>query len=79
MPFRSKYPDAEIPSVCLTDFVLGAADGDDGRPVLVDGATGHRLSFADLRTQVRRVAAGLAGRVRKGDVVAFVGQHRVSA
>src|SRR4029453_3012728 len=71
MPFQSRYPDVDIPSVCLTDFVLGAPDGDDDRIAFVDGVTGRRLSFGDLRTQVRRVAAGLSARVRKGDVVAI--------
>jgi non-ribosomal peptide synthetase component F len=69
--FRSRFPDADIPSVCLTDFVLGAPDADDDRPALVCGVTGRSLSFGDLRTQVRRVAAGLSRRVRKSDVVAI--------
>ena len=70
MSFRSRYPDIEIPSVSLTEFVLGGPI-DDRRPALVDGATGRSLSFGDLRRQVRGVASGLSGRVRKGDVVAI--------
>jgi acyl-CoA synthetase (AMP-forming)/AMP-acid ligase II len=71
MLFRSRYPDADIPSVGLTEFVLGDSDRHDCRPALVDGVTGHSLSFGDVRTQVRRVAAGLSVRIRKPDVVAI--------
>ena len=71
MPFRSQYPDTDIPSISFPDFVLGGVDGEDGRPALVDGVTGRSLSFGDLRTQVRRLAAGLSTRVHKGDVVAI--------
>jgi hypothetical protein len=69
MSFRSPYPDADIPSVCLTEFVLDAPDADDCRPALVDGVTRRSLSFGELRTQIRRVSAGLSRRARKGDVV----------
>jgi acyl-CoA synthetase (AMP-forming)/AMP-acid ligase II len=71
MSFRSPFPYAEIPPVTLTEFVLGASDDADDRPALVDGVTGHSLSFGEVRTQVRRVAAGLSGRVGKADVVAI--------
>src|SRR5262245_29647121 len=79
MSFRSRFPDADVPSVSLTEFVLGPLDvdvdagtrADDGRLALVDGATGRSLSFGELKTQVRRVSAGLSTRVRKGDVVAI--------
>jgi acyl-CoA synthetase (AMP-forming)/AMP-acid ligase II len=71
MWFHSPYPAIDIPSVCVTDFVLGGLEEDDSRPALVEGSTGRSLSFGELRTQVRRVAAGLSRRVRKTDVVAI--------
>jgi acyl-coenzyme A synthetase/AMP-(fatty) acid ligase len=71
MSFRSRFPDTDIPSVCLTEFVLGAPDSADSRPALVDGVTGRSLSFGDLRQQVRRVAAGLSKQIGKADVVAI--------
>lgn len=71
MSFQSPHPDVDIPSVSLTDFVLGAWDGEDGRPALVDGVTRRSLSYGDVRRQVRRVAAGLSERVGKADVVAI--------
>jgi acyl-CoA synthetase (AMP-forming)/AMP-acid ligase II len=69
--FQSRYPDADIPLVTLTELVLGVPDGDDGRTALVDGVTGRSLTFGEVRAQVRRVAAGLSRTVGKGDVVAI--------
>jgi acyl-CoA synthetase (AMP-forming)/AMP-acid ligase II len=71
MPFRSPHPDVRVPDLALSDFVLRGADQYGERPAFVDGLSGRRLSFADLRRQIRGVAAGLAGRVGKGDVVAI--------
>ena len=70
MPFRSPHPEIRIPDLSLTQFVLGGDDGRD-RPALVDGVTGRALTYGDLRAQVRRLAAGLATRLGKGDVVAI--------
>lgn len=69
--FRSPHPEIEIPNLSLTDFVLGNADEFSDRPAFVDGISGRIVSFAALRDQVRRVAAGLSHRVNKGDVVAI--------
>ena len=71
MPFRSPHPDLSIPNVSLTELVLGGADAHRDRPALVDGLSGRVLTFGALCEQVRRVAAGLARRVGKGDVVAI--------
>ena len=48
MPFRSPYPDAVIPDVPLTDYVLGAADDHRDRPALVDGVSGRTITFGEL-------------------------------
>jgi acyl-CoA synthetase (AMP-forming)/AMP-acid ligase II len=71
MSVRSRFPDVEIPPVSLTEFVLGSPDDADDRPAFVDGLSGRGLSFGEVRDQVRRVAAGLSGRVGKGHVVAI--------
>jgi acyl-CoA synthetase (AMP-forming)/AMP-acid ligase II len=55
----------------LTQLVLGGVDAHRDRAALVDGVTGRVLPFGELSDQVRRVAAGLAGRIDKGDVVAI--------
>jgi acyl-CoA synthetase (AMP-forming)/AMP-acid ligase II len=73
MPFPSPHPDVVIPGVPLTDYVLGALDRDHrDRPALVDGVSGHTITYAQLDQGTRRLAAGLARRgIRKGDVVAI--------
>ena len=71
MPFRSPHPDVRIPDLTLTDFVLRDAVRYLERPAFVDGLSGRGLSFGELRDRIRGVAAGLAGRVGKGDVVAI--------
>ena len=72
MVFRSPFPPVNIPRVTLHDFVLGGAPARGDAPALVDGITGRALTYAALIEQVRRLAAGLAGRgIGKGDVVAI--------
>ena len=72
MPFRSPYPDVNIPDQPLTDVVLGKAAERADDVALVDGITGRTLTFGGLLEQVRSVAAGLAELgIRKGDVVAL--------
>jgi acyl-CoA synthetase (AMP-forming)/AMP-acid ligase II len=72
MVFRSTHPPLHIPDITLTRLVLGEGDADPERPALVDGVSGRTLSFGDLRRQVRRVAAGFARRVAKGEVLAIL-------
>ena len=72
MPFRSPYPDVDIPNKPFTDVVLGEAAERSDDAALVDGITGRTLTFGGLLEQVRSVAAGLAELgIRKGDVVAL--------
>ena len=73
MIHRSPYPDAEIPDVSLTEFVLEHAAVYGDKPALIDGPTGRVLTFAQLAEKVRRAAAGLAARgFGKGDVFAIL-------
>jgi acyl-CoA synthetase (AMP-forming)/AMP-acid ligase II len=72
MIIRSPYPDVEVPEISLPEFVLEHADERGGAPAVIDGFTGRTLSYRDLATQARRVAAGLqAHGVAKGDVLAL--------
>jgi len=62
----------DIPDLTLPGFVLGAAYRYGDKRALVDAATGHELSYAELADEVREVAAGLCARgVRPGDVLAL--------
>src|SRR4051795_6735444 len=72
MIFTSPYPDVEIPSVALTDFVLEHSDEYGDKPALVDGATGDAYTHAQAARAIRAAAGGLADRgIAKGDVVAL--------
>src|SRR6516164_5567849 len=74
---RSPYPDVEIPEVSLPAFVLEQAEERGDAPAVIDGLTGRTLSYRDLATQVRHVAAGLqAHGVAKGDVLALCSPNR---
>ena len=73
MIFRSRFPQPYIPDQDLSAFVLAGAGDHLDRPALIDAASGRRLSYGDLRTQVDRFAGGLAQLgVGKGDVVAIL-------
>jgi acyl-CoA synthetase (AMP-forming)/AMP-acid ligase II len=70
--FRSPHPDVVIPSVPLTEYVLGAIEDHRDHPALVDGMTGRTITFGELAAGIRRLAAGLSQRgIGKGDVVAI--------
>ena len=72
MILRSPHADIAVPVQDLSSFVLNAEPGRAQTAALVDGVTGRAVTYGELREQVRRVAAGLAGLgVSKGDVVAL--------
>ena len=72
MVFTSPYPDADIPDVPLSEFILEAAKGWGDKPALIDGPSGRTLTYAQFVGGVERVAAGLAERgFGKGDVFAI--------
>ena len=73
----SPYPDVEVPEVSLPAFVLEQAEERGDVPAMIDGLTGHTLTYRNLATAVRRVAAGLqAHGVTKGDVLALCSPNR---
>ncbi|PWH05067.1 4-coumarate--CoA ligase family protein [Brachybacterium endophyticum] len=73
MPFRSPYPDVEIPDVTLYDLLFTSLTEEDlERPLTIDGSSGAETSYAELRDQVNAIAGALAARgVGQGDVVAL--------
>jgi acyl-CoA synthetase (AMP-forming)/AMP-acid ligase II len=68
---RSPFPDLEIPDVSFTDFVLARAHEFGDKPALVEGASGRTITYEQLASSVRMVAASLTERgFSKGDVLA---------
>ncbi|XXG58285.1 hypothetical protein AAC387_Pa04g0634 [Persea americana] len=69
--FRSKLPDIYIPNhIPLHSYCFQNIHQFADRPCIIDGATGHIFTYADVELTSRKVAAGLhhVG-VDKGDVI----------
>ncbi len=69
---RSPYPDVPIPEVSLPALVLEDAATRATKPALIDGPSGHTITFGELVDRVRLVAGGLAARgLQRGEVFAI--------
>ena len=76
--FRSPFPDVAVPDATIPQHVLGGAAARGEAPALIDGRTGHTVSYAELAYQVERLAAGLAeAGLRPGDVLAIFSPNTV--
>lgn len=70
---RSPFPDVEIPTTPLTAFVLRHASAVPDRPALVDGPSGHTITYGELADTVAWLAGGLAARgIGPGSVVGLM-------
>ena len=73
MIFRGPFPDATIPEVPLTTFILQNTAHLDSKPALICGVTGKIVTYAELSKLIKAVAAGLAKRgFKKGEVFAIL-------
>lgn len=73
MIFRGPFPDATIPEVPLTTFILQNTAHLDSKPALICGVTGKIVTYAELSKLIQAVAAGLAKRgFKKGEVFAIL-------
>ncbi|MGI8575273.1 MAG: 4-coumarate--CoA ligase family protein [Egibacteraceae bacterium] len=69
MVWTSPYGQTTIPDRSLPEFVLERAEEFGDKPALIDGPSGRTLTFNEVLSGVRSVAAGLAERgFGKGDV-----------
>ncbi|MFE2985413.1 4-coumarate--CoA ligase family protein [Streptomyces sp. NPDC059262] len=79
MVFHSEYADVEPVDEPIHDAVLGGAAARGDTPALIDGVAGTIVTYAQLDTFHRRVAAGLAAAgVRQGDVLALHSPNTVA-
>ncbi|MFJ8137043.1 4-coumarate--CoA ligase family protein [Streptomyces sp. NPDC096013] len=77
--FRSEYADVPAVELPIHDAVLARAAEFGDEPALVDGTDGTTLTYTQLDTFHRRIAAGLADAgVRKGDVLALHSPNTVA-
>ena len=72
MEFVSYRPELEVPSISLTEYVLGRAQRLGSKPAFIDGVSGRVIQYAQLSDRVSRVAGGLANLgFGRGDVLAI--------
>jgi acyl-CoA synthetase (AMP-forming)/AMP-acid ligase II len=70
--FHSEYPAVPAVDLPIHEAVLGHAAEFGDRPALIDGVEGTTLTYAQLDSFTRRIAAALAeSGLRKGDVLAL--------
>ena len=68
--YRGPEDAIEIPPVSVTSFVLEEQDARADKPALIDGPSGRVVTYGELDTGIRALAAGLAGRgFGAGDVL----------
>ncbi len=74
MSFASPFPDVEIPSASVYEYLFGNIDdGDADRIALVDAKSGSETSYRDMVAQIDAFAGALAGRgIGVGDVVGLL-------
>ena len=72
MIFTSPYPDVDIPSIALTEFVLEHSAEYGDKPALIDAPTGRTYTHAQTADAIAAAAGVLARRgIGQGDVVAL--------
>src|SRR5258705_4708523 len=74
MSFASPFPEVEIPSTSVYDFLFaGIDDADLDRVALVDTKSGRQTTYREMIGRIDAFAGGLAGRgIGVGDVVGLL-------
>jgi acyl-CoA synthetase (AMP-forming)/AMP-acid ligase II len=76
MVIASRYPDVEIPSLSLPEYVLSGGGERADKPALIDGVSGAVTTYGELGERVAAVAAGLsADGIGPGDTVGLLGPN----
>ncbi|OBG21313.1 AMP-dependent synthetase [Mycolicibacterium celeriflavum] len=74
MSFASPFPEVDIPSTSVYDYLFGAiAEADLDRVALVDAKSGRQTTYREMIARVDAFAGALAGRgISVGDVVGLL-------
>ncbi|MET0454680.1 MAG: 4-coumarate--CoA ligase family protein [Mycobacterium sp.] len=74
MSFASPYPQVQIPTTSVYDYLFGDLDDTDGdRIALVDAKTGDQTNYRDMIARIDAFAGALAARgIGVGDVVGLL-------
>jgi acyl-CoA synthetase (AMP-forming)/AMP-acid ligase II len=62
MIFKSPYPEVSIPDTDLTDYVLQRMSTYGNKTALINGITGHSISYEQLAEAIHKMAFGLGKR-----------------
>src|ERR1041384_7551440 len=69
MIIKGPYPDVVVPETALTPFCLHRAEELAGKPALIDGPTGRKVSYKQLAEAISIAAYNLRQRgFKKGEV-----------
>ena len=70
---KSRYPDVEIPSVPITEYVLRRADELAGRRAIEDVGSGRGYTYGELKGAIHALAGGLQAKgIGPGSTVAIM-------
>ena len=77
---RSKVPDIEISSIGIFQYVFSNKyNVPEDKAIFIDGKTDKKLTFAELKSNSKKLAAGLQDKVnfKRGDVLSVLSPNRV--
>jgi len=78
--FRSKLPDLEIPQTGIYQFIFSdEKHASDDKAVFIDGITDKKLTFNELKSNSKKLAAGLQDKVnfKRGDVLSIFSPNQI--
>lgn len=80
MIFKSTMPDINIEFKGVYQILFNDVNGiSDSKPVFIDGLTGRKLTYGELKSNTKKLAAGLIEKAgfKRGDVLAIYSTNQV--
>ncbi|RIA89004.1 hypothetical protein C1645_799648 [Glomus cerebriforme] len=80
MIFKSSFPDIEIPKIGVYQFITSNPYKiNDDKAIFIDGTTDKKLTFGQLKSNSKKLAAGLKNKVgfKRGDVLAMFSPNHI--
>ncbi|CAG8483975.1 10169_t:CDS:2 [Diversispora eburnea] len=80
MIFKSKYPDIDIPTTGIYQFITSNPNKvPDDKVIFVDGITDKKLTFGEIKRNTKKFAAGLIDKLnfKRGEVLALISPNEV--
>ncbi|RIA84359.1 hypothetical protein C1645_879964 [Glomus cerebriforme] len=78
--FRSKIPDIEIPPIGIFQYVFSNPNNiSENKAIFIDYKTDKRLTFAGLKSDSKKFAAGLQDKLnfKRGDVLSILSPNQI--